>query len=60
MLAERGRGRYFVAAILLVLQAPVLIALAIGAVLTRAVLALSQAAHLVAGSLGRPARGRTP
>jgi hypothetical protein len=29
-------------------------------VLTRAVLALSQAAHLVAGSLGRPARGRTP
>jgi hypothetical protein len=34
-------------------------ALAVGAVLTHALLALSQAAHLVAGSLGPSARERT-
>jgi hypothetical protein len=40
MPAERGRGRYCVAAILLALEAPVLMALAVRAVLTRARLGL--------------------
>jgi len=48
MPAERGRGRYFLAAFLLALEAPVLLVLAVGAALTRALLALSSATDRVA------------
>jgi hypothetical protein len=50
MPAKRGRGRYFLAAFLLALEAPVLLVLAVGAALTRALLALSSATDRVARS----------
>ena len=52
MPAKRGRGRYFLAAFLSALEAPVLLVLAVGAALTRALLALSSATDRVARSFG--------
>jgi hypothetical protein len=52
MPAKRGRGRYFLAAFLLALEAPVLLVLALGAALARALLALSSATDRVARSFG--------
>lgn len=58
MPAKRGRGRYFLAAFLLALEAAVLLVLAIGAALTRPLLALSGATDRVARSLGALVAGR--
>jgi hypothetical protein len=58
MPAKRGRGRYFLAAFLLALETPVLLVLAVGAALTRALLALSSATDRVARSLGALVAGR--
>ena len=58
MPAKRGRGRYFLAACLLALEAPVLLVLALGAALTRALLALSSATDRIARSFGALVAGR--
>jgi hypothetical protein len=58
MRAKRGRGRYFLAAFLLALEAPVLLVLAVGAALTRALLALSSATDRVARSFEALVAGR--
>lgn len=52
MPAKRGPGRYFLAVFLLALEAPVLLVLAVGAALTRALLALRSATERVARSFG--------
>jgi hypothetical protein len=58
MPTKRGRGRYFLAAFLLALEAPVLLVLALGAALTRALLALSSTTDRVARSFGALVPGR--
>jgi hypothetical protein len=58
MPAKRGGGRYFLAAFLLALEAPVLLVLAVGTALTRALLALSSATDRVARSFGALVAGR--
>jgi hypothetical protein len=58
MPAKRGRGRYFLAAFLLALTAPFLLVLAVGAALTRVLLALSSAADRVARSFRALVAGR--
>jgi hypothetical protein len=52
MPAKRGRGRHFVAAFPLALEAPILSVLAIGAAFTRALLADSRAAQFIARAVG--------
>jgi hypothetical protein len=52
MPAKRGRGRYFLAAFLLALEAPILLVLAVGAALTRALLTVGNATDHAARSLG--------
>jgi hypothetical protein len=45
-----GPGRYFLAVFLLTLEAPVVLVLAVGAVLSRALLAVSRAVQVLARS----------
>jgi hypothetical protein len=58
MPAKRGHDGYFLAAFLLAVEAPVLLVLAVGAALTRALLALSSATDRVARSFGAQVAGR--
>lgn len=55
MPVKRGRGRYFLAAILLALEAPILSVLAIGAGVSRAWLAARRATQLLVCSVRAPA-----
>jgi hypothetical protein len=54
MTARRGRGRYVLAAALLILEAPILSVLAVGAALSGALLAVERAAQKVARSVAAP------
>jgi hypothetical protein len=55
MPAKRGRGRYVLAAALLLLEAPILSVLAVGAALSGALLAVRRAAQNVTRSVAAPA-----
>jgi hypothetical protein len=48
MPAKQGHGRYFLAALLLVIESPILFVMAVGAVLSAALIAVDRAAQVVA------------